>query len=911
MSTEVKSRQWHALSGDETLEYFQTNLNSGLGLSEVKVRQEKYGFNVLTQKKGTPLWMSFLLQFNQPLVYILLVAALVTFVLKEFVDASVIFGVVLVNAIVGFLQEAKALRALDALSRAMETQVMVLRDGEKHRIPSSHLVPGDVVLLSSGDKVAADMRILSVKDLKINESALTGESLPVEKKTASLDAETVLADRVNMLYASTLVTYGQGRAIVVSTGDLTEIGRISELIAGADDIQTPLTKKIAQFSHYLLYAILGISVFTFIVGLLQGRSAVEMFMVSVSLAVAAIPEGLPAAVTITLAIGLARMAKRRAIIRKLPAVETLGSTQVICSDKTGTLTENKMTVQEIFAGNHAYFVTGVGYVPQGDIKPLVASGQELVVGPSFALKECAMAGFLCNDSRVIEKDGDYQIEGDPTEAALLVVAQKFENAFNKKFNEWPRLDVIPFESEHQYMATLHDADQGAKIVYMKGSIEKILMRCNKELTDEGQAKEIDLQRIINQAEAMAGRGLRVLAFAQKRMDNYTTQVKHSDVEFGLIFLGLQGMIDPPRPEAIRAVKACHTAGICIKMITGDHVLTATAIARQLGMKAHPSNGTFDLQSLSGKEIESVNDQDLIETVDRTSVFARVTPEQKLRLVKALQARGLIVAMTGDGVNDAPALKQANIGVAMGLNGTEIAKEAADMVLTDDNFASIEAAVEEGRCVYDNLRKFIIWTLPTNLGEALAVLVAILAGLALPLLPVQLLWVNMTTAIFLGMMLAFEAKERDIMNRPPRDPRRPILTKGLILRTLGVGSYLAVGLFGLFFYEKNSGASLEAARTAAVTTLVTGELFYLFNCRSLNRSMFSLGFFSNRWIFWGVLTMIAAQVAFIYLPVMNRMFHTVPIPWQAWGRIILVSFGLYLLIEFEKWIRLKIERLVKK
>ncbi|MBF0122706.1 MAG: HAD-IC family P-type ATPase, partial [Candidatus Omnitrophica bacterium] len=498
-------------------------------------------------------------------------------------------------------------------------------------------------------------------------------------------------------------------------------------------------------------------------------------------------------------------------------------------------------------------------------------------------------------------------EGDPTEGALLVVAGKAEKQFSENFLHLERLDAIPFESEYQYMATLHDAGNGKQVVYLKGAVEAILSRCAYEIDLLGKRQEIRPDHIMKQVEEIASRGLRVLAFASFHLDNRKTVIHHEDIKNGLTFLGLQGMIDPPREEAIRAVQACHAAGIRIKMITGDHVLTASAIAKQLGIKAYLRQEIQELKALTGKELESVRDEDLADVADQTSVFARVTPEQKLRLVKALQSLGYIVAMTGDGVNDAPALKQANIGVAMGQNGTEIAKEAADMILTDDNFASIEAAVEEGRGVFDNLRKFIIWTIPTNLGESLAVIVAIFAGLSLPILPVQLLWINMTTATCLGMMLAFEVREKDVMSRPPRDPKTPILTRGLVLRTLWVGTFLAAGLFGLFSYEQSLGASVAEARTVAVTVLVFGELFYLFNCRSLSRSMFSLGVFSNRWLFVGVFLMIVLQVLFIYAPWMNKAFQTEPISQAAWVRILLVCFVLYVLVEVEKWLIAKMKR----
>src|SRR3989338_7963780 len=700
---DITKEIWHSLAADEVIKRLEVDVSVGLSSDEVKKRRERYGLNRITPKKGMPLWMRFLLQFHQPLIYILLAATLTTLFLKEWVDASVIFGVVLINAIVGFLQEAKALKALEALSRSMTSSVSVLRDGKEQHISSTELVPGDVVMIASGDKITADMRLIYSRDLQTNESPLTGESVPVEKQIKPLDEKTVLADRLNMLYASTFVTYGRGKAIVIATGDATEVGRISELITTAEDLETPLTLKIASFSKYLLFIILGLAALTFVVGVLRGESAAEMFMAAIALAVGAIPEGLPAAVTITLAIGVARMAKRHAIIRKLPAVETLGSTGVICSDKTGTLTENQMTVQEIFSAGQAYQVSGVGYSFEGAIQELSRKSGEI---SSVALKECLTAGLLCNDSRIVERQGLLQVEGDPTEAALIVSANKGKSLFPEGMPALPRKDSIPFESEYQYMATFHILPNGDGIVYLKGSVEKILAKCVNYLDENGDIRPLKRALIEHQIEIMAAKGLRVLAFARGSISSQKDRINHDDITESLTFLGLQGMIDPPRKEAIEAVRRCHSAGILVKMITGDHVLTAKAIAEQLNLKSRlgEEESVKGLVALSGSELENMNDEELQESVNRVSVFARVTPEQKLRLVKALQTRGYIVAMTGDGVNDAPALKQANIGVAMGRTGTEVAKEAADMVLTDDNFASIEAAVEEGRCVFDNLKK---------------------------------------------------------------------------------------------------------------------------------------------------------------------------------------------------------------
>jgi len=886
-------KHWHHLPADEVIDLLESDQGKGLDLFEIDNRQKEFGPNAITGKKGKGPLLRFLLQFHQPLIYILLAAGAVTSLLREWVDAGVIFGVVMVNAFIGFVQEAKAVKAIEALARTMTTEATVLRAGEKQRISSAEVVPGDIVLIQSGDKVPADMRLFQTRDLQIDESALTGESVPVNKKADILEHDTGLADRQNMAYASSLVTYGQGVGIVVAIGDKTEVGRISELISSTEALETPLTRKIARFSHILLYAILALAVVTFIAGLMRGQSVFDMFMAAVALSVGAIPEGLPAALTITLAIGVARMARRRAIIRKLTAVETLGSTTVICSDKTGTLTENQMTVQEILAGGERFEVTGAGYTPSGLILKLVnpVDAAELV-----ALMECMKSGLLCNDSLLSEKEGRWTVQGDPTEGALLVSAVKAGLDMAMARRELPRIDAIPFESQHQYMATLHAAGtETPGIVYVKGSVETILEKCVSSLDAAGRPVELDVEQIHRAVEEMAAKGLRVLAFAKREIKQGTTALNHPDVASGMTFLGLQGMMDPPRQEAILAVQKCHTAGIRVKMITGDHALTASSIAQQVGLH-NPSN------VVTGKAMMEISDKELIVVADRTTVFARVTPEQKLRLVEAMQAKGHVVAMTGDGVNDAPALKRADIGVAMGITGTDVAKEAADMVLTDDNFASIEAAVEEGRGIFDNLTKFIVWTLPTNLGEGLVILAAIFAGVTLPILPVQILWINMTTAVLLGLMLAFEPKEPAIMTRPPRDPKTPILTGVLVWRIFIVGLLLLGGAFGLFKWELMTGAAVAEARTVAVNLFVVVELFYLFNCRSLTQSMFRLGFFSNPLLFGGVAIMVLLQLIFTYLPAMHLMFHSAPISFEAWGRILAVSVIAYFMVGVEKWLR---------
>lgn len=899
------AKHWHHLPEEEVVDLLDGNPEKGLDQFQVKHLQETFGPNALTAKKGKGPLKRFLLQFHQPLIYILIVSGIITALLQEWVDSGVIFGVVLVNAIIGYLQEAKAVNALAALARTMTTVATVLRHGEKIHIPATELVTGDIVLLTSGDKVPADMRLLSVRDLRVDESALTGESLPVEKKEGKLKHDTLLADRLNMVYASSLVTYGQGKGIVTGIGDQTEVGRISELISSADELATPLTRKIAHFSHILLYAILALAGLTVAVGLFRGQSLFDMFMAAVALAVGAIPEGLPAAVTITLAIGVSRMAKQRAIIRKLPAVETLGSTTVICSDKTGTLTENQMTVQKIMAGGVEYEVTGAGYNPSAG--KILQQGNSFDPGKYPALIECLRAGILCNDSLLLQNDEEWRVQGDPTEGALFVPAIKGGIDLAEQKNRFPRLDVLPFESEHQYMATLHKSKDGSKqLIYIKGAVEAVLARCGSQLDAGNSVSDLDADKIIHQVEQMAKMGLRVLAFAKKER-TAVDGITHDDVRSDLVFIGLMAMIDPPRDEAIQAVKVCQKAGISVKMITGDHAVTAAAIAMQIGLNGMTTDNGGSPRVLTGRDLAALSDRELIEQAEEIAVFARVAPEQKLRLVEALQSRGHVVAMTGDGVNDAPALKQADIGVAMGITGTEVSKEAADMVLTDDNFSSIEAAVEEGRGVFDNLTKFIVWTLPTNLGEGLVIMAAIFLGVTLPILPVQILWINMTTAGFLGLMLAFEPKEPGIMTRLPRNPNTPILTRNLIGRILLVGGLLLVSSFALFQWELARGADIAQARTVAVNVFVVMELFYLFNCRSLTKSVFQLGFFTNMWVFGGAAVMLLIQIAYTYLPVMNRLFQSAPIDLGAWARIVVAGLLAYLIVETEKWLYVKITR----
>jgi cation-transporting ATPase F len=882
---------WHHLPPETLTTNLQVDIKHGLSENEAKQRLQKYGVNRLTPQRGkSPLRLLFE-QFNQPLVYILLVAAGVTGFLEEWVDSGVILSVVLINAIIGFIQESNALKAIDALSRVLTVTSTVLRNGQRRSIPANELTVGDVILLQSGDKVPADLRLLQTRELQIDESALTGESVPVEKRLATLSEETVLADRHNMAYSSTLVTYGSGLGVVVEVGDRTEIGRINSMISSTIELETPLTKKISQFSKLLLWVIIGLAALTFAVGVWRGKPMLDMFMASVALAVGAIPEGLPAALTITLAIGVSRMAKRNAIIRKLPAVETLGSTTVICSDKTGTLTQNQMTVQALYTGGELFDITGSGYTPDGDFQ---LNGKAIAYHDHPALIECLKAGLLCNDARLLAEADNWRIEGDPTEAALLVAAHKAGLHHSPVSIAHPRLDAIPFESKHQFMATLHHNQAvDTRHVYLKGSLESLLSRCDNAFDRQMQPIALDKAQLQQQVEILATHGLRVLAFARGNHDDNTVQ--HEHVRSGLTFLGLQAMIDPPRPEAAASIAACYQAGIQVKMITGDHPITALAIAKQLGMQQTE-------RVISGAELQTFDEKQYTQLIENCAVYARIAPEQKLQLVQALQANGHIVAMTGDGVNDAPALRQANIGVAMGHGGTEVAKEAAAMVLTDDHFSTIEAAIEEGRGVFDNLVKFIVWTLPTNCGEGLVISAAIFADVALPITPVQILWINMSTAILLGLMLAFEPKEPALMRRKPRDPQQPILTGQLVFRILLVGVLMLMGAFGLFEWELAHGESLASARTIAVNVFVFSEMFYLFNCRSLEYSIFHVGVFSNLWVIFGAVCMTLLQLLFTYWPPMQKLFGSAAFGYEQWALILGVALTVYITVGLEKFVR---------
>jgi magnesium-transporting ATPase (P-type) len=898
---QAPSPPWHAIDAGEALSIIGAT-EGGLTEAEARERLARYGPNRLSPPRKRGLLARFAAHFRNVFIYVLLAAGGVTAFLGHWVDAGVIMGVVLLNALIGFIQEGKAESALEAIRTMLSHEAMALRDGRRVVMPADDLVPGDIVYVQSGDKVPADLRLLNIKDLRIDEAALTGESVPVEKTVSPVDANATVGDRKCMAHSGTLVTYGQGTGVVVGTGDSTEIGRINAMLAGVQPLTTRLLRQMAEFGHLLTIAILGLATATFAFGILvRGHTASEMFLAGVGLAVASIPEGLPAIITITLAIGVQHMARRKAIIRRLPAVETLGSVTVICSDKTGTLTRNEMTVKAVATANHVFDVSGEGYDPHGGF---TAMGEETLPSEHSGLAELVRAALLCNDATVSEVEGQWIMQGDPTEGALVTLGMKAGLDPAHESEEFPRIDVIPFESEHRFMATLHRDHAGHKFIYMKGAPERVLEMCNRQRS-HGEDETIDVAYWRERVDEIAARGQRVLAMASKVMESERQGLNFSDVSGGMALLGLCGIIDPPREEAIKAVGHCRSAGIRVKMITGDHAVTAKAVGALMGI------GDGDT-AVTGGELEHMSDIQLREAVRNIDVFARVSPEHKLRLVQALQAEGEVVAMTGDGVNDAPALKRADVGVAMGVKGTEVAKESAEMVLADDNFASIAHAVEEGRTVYDNIKKAITFILPTNGGEAGIIIAAILADRLLPLTPVQILWVNMVTAVTLALSLAFEPSEADVMKRPPRNPKEPILSYFLIWRGVFVSIILVIGTFGLFLWDRLHGVSIEASRAVAVNTLVMFEVFYLLNSRYLIASVISReGLFGNRYVLIAIGAVIAIQMAFTYTSPMQRLFGVASVSFMDWVRIVVVATSVFVLVETEKYLMRRREAIANK
>lgn len=891
LSDSGESRAWYSLPADVALEAFSSS-SRGLAAEEAAHRRDRHGPNELPAARGRSALARLLAQFDSLLIYVLLASALIAALLGHWVDAAVILAVVVLNGLVGFIQEGRAEKAIDSIHRMLVPNASVLRDGQRVTVAARDLVPGDVVLLTAGDRVPSDLRLLRARNLQIQEAILTGESVPVEKTPAPAPAESALGDRPSMAFSGTLVTSGQGAGVVVATGPDTELGRISAMLRTVEKLTTPLLRQINVFARWLTGSILLVAglVLGFAV-LVWERPPSEAFMAMVGMAVAAIPEGLPAVITVTLAIGVQRMASRNAIIRRLPAVETLGSVSIICSDKTGTLTRNEMTVRGIVTPDDGYEVTGVGYEPHGAFR---RGGQDVEPRANTALHEICRVALLCNDAALRRTEAGWSIDGDPMEGALVVLAAKAGFDPSLLHKNFPRIDEIPFDAEHRFMATLHHSHDGHAFLCVKGAPEDVIRMCEAERAD-GRTGPIDHAAWTRRAAARAAQGERVLALAMKDVSADKRDLLFDDVSRGMTMLGLLALIDPPREEAITAVGECRTAGIDVKMITGDHSETARAIARQICIPEPEAVRTdSDLERLDGAAFSR--------EAARTGVFARISPANKLRLVQALQANGAVVAMTGDGVNDAPALKRADIGIAMGVKGTEVAKEAAEMVLADDNFASIIAAVREGRTVYDNIKKVIAWTLPTNGGEAFSIIAAVLLGLPLPITAVQILWINMVTAVALGLTLAFEPTEPGTMRRPPRRPDEPLLSGFLLWRVILVSIFFVAGVFTIFSWARNSGAPLEQAHTLVVNAIVAMEIAYLFSIRYLYAPALTPAGVLGTWaVILGVASTIVLQIAFTYLPAMGRLFGTQGLDVTQWAGVAGLGVLLFVVLELEKWL----------
>lgn len=892
---------WHAREPQAALQALLTS-PQGLSGEEAAARLEQFGPNRLpSAKKQGPL-KRLLRQFHNLLIYVLLASASLSLFLGHAVDAAVILGVVLVNAGIGFLQEGRAEQALEAIKGMIDPKATVLRGGRRMTVAADQIVPGDIVLIEAGDRVPADLRLIRARNLKIEEAVLTGESLATDKAEERVPEAAALGDRHSMAYSGTFVAAGQGSGVVTGAGMNTELGRISSLLGAVESLRTPLIRQMDGFAKQLTIIILVVSALTFLFAYLVRQYAVDdAFMIVIGLAVSAIPEGLPAIVTITLAIGVQRMATHNAIIRRLPAVETLGAVSVICSDKTGTLTRNEMAARVVKTAHAAYDVSGVGYAPDGAFE---RHGEAIDPARDAALMEVIRAGLLCSDADVRRHEDQWIVQGDPMEGALVTLAMKAGLDPAEVRKELPRTDDIPFDAAHRFMATLHHDHKKHGYILIKGAPERLLEMCAHERHHDGD-RPLDAAAWHEAADLLATKGLRVLAFAAKPASAEQLTLEFGDVDKDAVLLGFIGFMDPPREEAIAAVRECQAAGIRVAMITGDHAVTAREIARQIGLAENP-------RVLTGKDLDALDDGGWCWAAQETDVFARTTPEHKLRLVEALQADGLTVAMTGDGVNDAPALKRADVGVAMGRKGTEAAKEASEMVLADDNFASIVAAVREGRTVYDNIKKVIVWTLPTDGGEGLTILLAIFLGLALPITPLQILWINTVTAVTLGLTLAFEPTEPGAMRRPPRPADQPLLSGDLIWRIIFVSALVVAGAFGMFFWSQAQGQSLEVSRTLVVNTIVVMEISYLFSVRYVHgTSLTWRGVLGTPAVLLGVGAVVIAQVVFTYAPVMNTVFASRPVSFLDGAAVVGVGVALLLIVEVEKQLRAAFYEMRKK
>ncbi|NLY77105.1 MAG: calcium-transporting P-type ATPase, PMR1-type [Tissierellia bacterium] len=878
--------EWFQKSKEDLIPELNTDLEKGLSENEAKQRLEKYGPNELKEEVKQSMLSKVIAQFKDFLILILIAASMVSFIVGEKVDAVVIIAIVIVNAALGLYQEGKAEKALEALKKMAAPNAKVLRDGNVTVAPANTLVPGDIVLLETGDIIPADLRLIESSNLKIEEASLTGESVPVEKDANAVLAEDAsLGDRFNMAYMSTVVSYGRGKGVVVGTGHNTEIGKIATMIQTYEDESTPLQRKLNQLGKTLGTITLLVCAAVFGLGLLQGRDVLEMFMTAISLAVAAVPEGLPAIVTIVLALGMNRMVQRNAIVKKLLAVETLGTTTYICSDKTGTLTQNEMTVVKAYTDGKIIEVTGIGYEPKGEFK---VDDQIFNINESVNTNTLLSIGILCNDAKIDKTEDGYRVLGDPTEGALVTLAGKAGMTKEEINNKYPRIEEIPFDSDRKMMTTFHENFVPNKVVsFTKGAPDIMINKSNYiyqngqvlPFTDELKAQVLDIN------SKFSREALRVLAMGFRLYDSLPQNTSAENIERDLIFVGLVGMIDPPREEAKEAIRKCKNAGIHTVMITGDYKETAFAIAKQLGM------ADSEDQAIMGKELDNLSDEELRELVKEKRVYARVSPEHKVKIVDALKANGEIAAMTGDGVNDALALKKADIGVSMGITGTDVAKNTAEVILTDDNFASIVAAVEEGRIIYSNIKKFVFFLLSCNIGEVLIIFLSLLFGFQVPLKPIQLLWLNLVTDSFPALALGMEKGDPEIMDMPPRDPNEPILDKGMLRALLIQSIAICIATIGAYIWGMNKYGTenLTMARTITFATLITAELLRAYSSRSLNHSIFHIGVFSNKAMTRSTLLSFILLLVVIYVPFLQPIFDTFTVGLADWLMILLFSF----------------------
>ncbi|WP_165045662.1 cation-transporting P-type ATPase [Dysgonomonas sp. ZJ709] len=893
MKKKYDNNNWSAIDANAVIDILHTNVVNGLSEKEAKDRLDEFGKNDLPEKKKENKFIRFLKQFDSILIYVLFVAAIVTAVLGQYFETIFILLVTLINASIGFVQENKAGKALDKIKKMLSSKAQVIRDRIRKEIDTTDLTIGDIVLLAPGDKVPADLRLITADNLKIDESTLTGESVPSEKLVSTLDPDTILADKTNMAFSGTAISTGTGIGAVVATGENTEIGMINKLLDEVPAITTPLIKQTAYFGKMVSIVIVVISLFVFVFGYFFRDYQTEVLLLSViGLAVAAIPEGMPAILSIILAIGVRSMARRNAIIRHLPSVETLGAVSVIFTDKTGTLTKNEMTVKTLQTADDEFKVTGIGYIPEGVI---LKNEEPVDFNQQSVLTRLICCMEICNDAAISEDAGGlWTVQGDPTEGALITLYRKA----NFEVNQSERIATIPFDSEYKYMAALTHIG-GENIIFVKGAPDRLFEMVSKEQSLHG-VKDLDITYWNDKVTDLANRGQRIIGAAYKVVDSGKSDIKHEDIYEDLIFLGMAGIIDPPHSGAIEAIKECAKARIRVKMITGDLVNTAKAIGLEMGI----GDGK---RAIQGKDIEKMTDDELEIAVHEYDIFARTTPKQKLRLVNVQQLDGSICAMTGDGINDAPALKKADVGIAMGIKGTEVAKDAAEMILVDDNFRTIVSAVEEGRRVYSNLKKTILFILPTNGAESFLIIASILFGTMIPITPVQILWINMITSITVSLALAFENIEPGTMERPPRLPNTPLLSGYFIWRILFISVLIGGGTLILNMILLSRGYDPDIVKTITLQVIVFSQLFHLFNCRSIRGCAFNKNFFNNKAIYVVSTILIILQLSITYLPFMNRLFATQPLPAFDWLYPILFGLGIFFIIEIEKAIMRRMDK----